>query len=115
MKNTFKLLQIFAITCVFGVANANAQSLLNYSTYGDTDSVVVKESSLLPSAPSATVQSSSIISQSATATQFPTSIVVDPAVAASAKFWSAARIAALSTVAVAAVSVLANSAPTTQH
>jgi hypothetical protein len=115
MKNAFKLLQIFAIASAFGITHVNAQSLLNYSTFGDTDSVVVRESALLPSAPSATVQSSSIISQSATATQFPTSIVVDPAVAASAKFWSTARIAALSAVAVAAVSVLANSAPTTQH
>jgi hypothetical protein len=115
MKNMFKLLQIFVLTFVVGITHVNAQSVLNYSTYGDTDSVIVKDSSLLPSVPNASVQSSSIISQSATATQFPTSIIVDPAAAASAKFWSTARIAALSAVAVAAVSVLANSTPTTQH
>jgi hypothetical protein len=113
-----KLSYVISVLTVLGcVASGSlfAQTSAVYSTFGDTDSVISKEQPLMPAAPATSVQSSAVISQTASATQFPTTVVIDPAAAASARFWSAGRIAALSAVALAAVSVLANSSATTQH
>jgi hypothetical protein len=114
MKSIKQFAKIFSAAAIF-LLSAMSATAQTYQSFGDSDSVIAREVSVMPSAPTASVQSSSVISQTASTVQFPTQIVVDQAAAAAAKFWSAARIAALGATAAAAVSVLASSSVTSQH